>query len=336
LAHTNIIACAIFAATSGSSIATAAAIGAAGIPDMEKRGYDEKIVYGSLAAGGTLGILIPPSIHLIIYGAMVGESVGRLFMAALIPGVILAGIFMLYIAMRSVINPKLVPKNQLKTPLKTKLFGIIYIAPMVILIVVVLGGTFAGFVTPTESAAVGASGAIIIGLAYNRLNIHLLKTICSDTIKVTAMVMFILVGAQIMSYAVVQVGIAKQLVDLIISWQVSPNILLITLSVLYLAMGCFLDPLSMMLLTLPIIYPVIVAAGINLLWFGIFMVLMCELGMITPPVGLNLFVIANLTKGSKLSTVAIGALPYVGLILLLAIIIRNFPDLVLWLPSHMP
>lgn len=334
LAHSNVMACSIFAAISGSSVATAAAIGAIAIPEMEKRGYDRPLTYGSLAAGGTLGILIPPSIVFILYGAIIGESVGRLFIAGVIPGVLLSGLFIAYIAVRTVLNPRLVPRGEQRATWRERMRGLVDIVPIFALMFMVLGGIYLGFVTPTEAAALGVAGAFFIALLYGQLGGRVLKNSMYDAIKANSMILFIVVGAQIMSYSLVTAGIPRAIVALITGFHVSRGVIFAFLCGMYLVLGCFMDAISLMLLTLPVVYPVMMALGYDPVWFGVVLVILLEIGLITPPVGMNLFVIQGLAK-QPLSTVAWGALPFVILMLIMVAMLAMYPQLALWLPSRM-
>ena len=334
LAHSNIVACAIFAAISGSSVATAAAIGSVAIPEMDGRGYDRRLTYGSLAAGGTLGILIPPSIILIIYGAMVNESIGRLFIAAVIPGIILAGIFVFYIGFRTMINPRLVPRSQVRASWSKRFRGVLDVIPILALMILVLGGIYLGMTTPTEAAAMGASGALLITAIYGQLSMGLLRKCLNDTVKINSMVIFILVGAQIMSFALVTAGIPRGIVALVTGIQTKPEVILLLIWAVYLVLGCLMDALAMVLLTLPVVFPVIIAIGYDPIWFGVALVIMIEVAQITPPVGINLFVIQGISK-QPLSVVAWGAIPYAFLMMFMIGILMIFPQLALWLPAKM-
>ncbi len=334
LAHSNILACSIFAAISGSSVATAAAIGAIAIPEMEDRGYNRSLTYGSLAAGGTLGILIPPSIVFILYGAIIGESVGRLFIAGVIPGVLTSALFAFYIGIRTIINPLLVPRGEIRATWSERLRGLMDVLPIFMLMFMVLGGIYFGLVTPTEAAAMGVVGALLIALIYRRLNWKVLKDSLHDAIKTNSMILFIVVGAQIMSYTLVTAGIPRALVALITSFQVKPAVIFSFLCLMYLVLGCFMDAISLMLLTLPVVFPVMMALGYDPVWFGVVLVLLLEIGLITPPVGMNLFVIQGLAR-QPLGIVAWGAFPFVILMLIMVAILALYPQLALWLPSKM-
>jgi len=334
LTQSNILACTLFAAISGSSVATAAAIGAIAIPEMESRKYDRPLTYGSLAAGGTLGILIPPSIPFILYGVTIGESIARLFIAGVIPGLILSLIFIIYIGIRTTLNPHLVPKIEERPTWHERLHGLVDVLPILGLMILVLGGIYFGIATPTEAAALGAVGALFVTLIYGRLTWKLLKDSMFDAIKINSMLLFIVVGAQIMSYALVTAGIPRAMVVLITSFQVKPVVIFTFICVMYLILGCFLDAISLMLLTLPVVYPLMMALGYDPVWFGVVLVILLEIGLITPPVGMNLFVIQGMAR-QPLGIVARGAFPFVILMLIMVMILTFFPNLALWLPGKM-
>jgi C4-dicarboxylate transporter DctM subunit len=334
LAHSNILACSIFSAISGSSVATAAAIGAIAIPEMDNRGYDKPVTYGTLAAGGTLGILIPPSIILILYGSMIGESVGRLFIAGIVPGILLTVLFFIYIIIRTVIDPSLVPRDEARATWVERFRGLMGILPIILLMFLILGGIYFGLVTPTEAAAMGVVGAMVLSAARRQLKWKALKASLEDAMKANSMLLFIVVGAQIMSYSIVTAGIPRGIVAMITSLKVDPGFLFAFLCMMYLALGCFMDAVSLMLLTLPVVYPVVMALGYDPVWFGIVLVILLEMGLITPPVGMNLFIIQGIAK-SPLGSVVRGAFPFVIIMLVMTVLLYLFPGLALWLPSKM-
>lgn len=335
LLHSNIMACAIFAAVSGSSVATAAAIGTVAIPEMEKRGYERKILFGSLAAGGTLGILIPPSIPMIIYAAMVEQSLERLFIAGVIPGILLAAIFMLYILARVVVQPELAPARERGAGVRERLRSLAGLAPMASLVLLVLGSIWFGYATPTEAAAVGASAALVLSALAGRLRWTTLRETLESTVRTTCMVLFIIVGAQILSYALVKTGVSRALTEAVVALGLSKWVLFAILVVLYIFLGCVIDGISMMVLTLPVIYPIVLAAGFNPIWFGVILVILIELGQITPPVGLTMFVIHALSGGRPISEIVWGSLPFGVLMLLEIALLSLFPAVVTWLPAMM-
>ena len=334
LLQSNIVACAIFAAVSGSSVATAAAIGTVAIPEMLKRGYERRILFGSLAAGGTLGILIPPSIPMIIYAALVEQSVERLFIAGIVPGMVMSLVFMAYIWGHVAFRPGLAPANEAPATWGERLRGAAGVAPMAALILLVLGSIWLGYATPTEAAAVGASAAIALSALARRLTWSILVDSVAGTVRTTCMVLFIIVGAQILSYALVRTGASRALTAWVVGLGLSRWLLFAIIVLLYIFLGCIIDGVSMMVLTLPILYPIVVAAGFDPIWFGIVLVIMIELGGITPPVGLNMFVIQGLSGGRPMSEIVRGSLPFGMLMLVVLALISIFPGLVTWLPAR--
>ena len=337
LLHANIVSCAIFSAVSGSSVATAATVGTVAIPEMMKRDYQPRMIFGSLAAGGTLGILIPPSIVMVLYGALVEESIAQLFMAGLIPGLAMAGIFMTYIAVRLLMNPELAPRkdaieDSMERPAITDL---LHVLPVMVLLVTVLGSIYAGFATPTEAAALGAAGSIILAMLYGGLNRVVFSEALMSTVRTTCMVIFIIIGAQILSTALTYSGASRAISEWILALGLSKWVFFSALVVLYIALGCFVDGISMIYMTLPVLLPLVKAFDFNLIWFGIILTILIELGQITPPVGLNLFTIHAISGGYSFTEVVKGAAPYVILMLLMVLLLAVFPELALWLPTTM-
>ena len=331
LLHANIGACSLFAAISGSSVATAATIGTVAIPQLERRQYNLRMVYGSIAGGGTLGILIPPSIPFILYGALVDESITHLFMAGIIPGLLLASMFSGYILIRVLINPSLTgPKEQSSTG--SDLRDVLHVIPILALLGMVLGGIYSGLTTPTESAAVGAVGALALGLLYGRISREALREAILATIRTTGMVMLIVVSAQILSTALTFSGVSRGISELIYNSGMSKWEFFATLVLLYIVLGCFVEGIAMIYLTLPILYPVILKFGFDPIWFGVVLVVLIEVGQIHPPLGINLFTIRSIAPKSNFRDIVIGALPYVFIVLLLVLILAIFPGLALWLP----
>jgi len=334
LLHANIASCAIFAAISGSSVATAATIGTVAIPEMEKRGYESKIVLGSLAAGGTLGILIPPSIDFIIYGAICGVSVGKLFIAGVFPGIMLASLFMGYIIARVITRPQLAPTFE-KIPLKPRVLRIISMWPIGIIMFVVLGGIYLGVTTPTEAAAVGAVMALVFTLAYRELNWQVLKESLRGTIKITSMIMFLIVGARLLSATLSMLRVPDNTIVWVASLNVSPLVIMLFIYLFYTILGCLMDGISIIVVTLPIIFPIIVALGFDPIWFGVAVVILLEMGMITPPVGLNVYVIHGLRPDRPMSEVFIGIIPFFLMMVVCLAIITAVPEIATWLPATM-
>ncbi len=335
LAHSNIVGCAIFAAISGSSTATALTIGTVALPEMRERGYNDKFIMGSLAAGGCLGILIPPSIVMIIYGSIVQESIADLFMAGVLPGILITALFMAYIAVRVLINPGLAPRERIEGNLKDMLRGLWDCWPIILLMAFVLGGIYAGVVTPTEAAAVGCAGAIAVALFFRELTWSSFKDALSNAVAANCMVMFIIIGAQILTFAVVNANIARELSEVLVNSGLTKWQFFILLCLMYAVMGCLIDGISMMLLTLPILYPAIQAMGFSGVCFGVVLVIMIEFGQITPPMGLNLVAIHSISGGRSLFEVASGALPYIVLLAFVVALLYLYPEIALYLPDTM-
>ena len=333
LLHTNIGACAVFASISGSSPATAATIGSVAIPRMKERNYDTKLILGSVAGGGTLGILIPPSITMIIYGMLSQTSVGALFAGGVFPGIMLAIMYMIYIAIRVIKNPKLAPHEKLPTG-KELVFSLIGMWPFVIMAIVVLGGIFGGIMTPTEAAAVGSSVAIIIGLIMRQLTWQVFRVSVVEAVKTSCMVLFILMGAFVFAGFLADTRVPSTIATFVaeLGWSALP--ILLTIYLLYIFLGCFIDPGSIMVVTIPAILPILKSFGIDLIWFGVIAVVLSEIGMITPPMGLNLFVVQGISK-DEFGQVVIGIVPYFFIMLLGIVVLSVFPSIILWFPSFL-
>jgi len=335
LAQSNIIACSLFAAISGSSVATAATIGTVSLPVMIKKGYDKKITYGSLAAGGSLGILIPPSIAMILYGAMCEVSVGKLFAAGMIPGIILALIFTMYIVIRVIRDPTLIPRSSVAFGWKDRLSAIVLILPTVILILTILGGIYGGIFTPSEGAAVGAVGALIIGLLYRKLTFRILHEALLNALLTTSMIFLVILGAKVLSFAVSNAGIPRAIIELASSSQMPKEMVLLFIYLLYILLGCFFEGVSLLLMTIPITFPVVMAFGYDPIWFGVVIVILLEMAMLTPPVGLILYTIQGLPGDRTLSEVVKGVFPFFVIQCVALALFTAFPQIVLFLPSLM-
>ena len=336
LLHTNIGACALFAATSGSSVATAATIGTIALPTLKSRGYDERMAVGSIAAGGTLGILIPPSINMIIYGAMTDTSVGRLFVAGVVPGIVLTLCFMALIVVIAILQPHISGRGEPTVSLMHKVRMLVEIVPIVMVFLVVMGSLYGGFATPTESAALGVLIATGIAWWEGRLNLTMLHDAFKSTVRTTGMIMLIIIAAFFLNFVVSLLGIPQGIVQWVKELAISPIATIWLLFAIYLVLGCFLETLSMMITTIPIVTPVVVALGFDPVWFGIFIILMCELALVTPPVGMNLYVVQGIrAPGSSINDVIVGATPFVLVMMLMTVILIYFPALALWLPNKM-
>jgi len=333
LLHTNTFASALFAATSGSSVATAATIGTVAIPLMEKRGYNNRMVYGSLAAGGTLGVLIPPSILMIVYGALADVSVGKLFIAGMVPGILLALCMSLTIVIMSVVRRTKFERGE-SIPLIKKLSLLVEIIPTFIIFVIVIGSIYAGLATPTESAALGIVTALILAAFYKTLSISMLHQAFLGAMKTTSMIILIIVAAFCFNFVLALLGLPQAGSRMITEMGLSPYAMIWFLVLFYVILGCFLEAVSMMVTTVGIVVPIIAAAGFDPLWFGIFLTVLMEISMITPPVGLNLYVVQSLRpRGSNIFDVFLGIIPFLFTFIFFLAIMIYFPDIVLWLPS---
>ena len=334
LIHTNIGACAIFAALSGSSTATTATIGSVAIPQQEKRGYDRNLIMGSIAGAGTLGILIPPSINMIIYGAWVEVSIARLFMGGVIPGIILAMGFMVYVAYAAVRAPWRAPRGGRPTP-KEMLLSIKLLLPIIIMVAVILGGVYTGWITPTETAAVGCFLAFVIAVLHRKLSWKLLSSAAEKTIVTTSMILIIFVGAHILAHALLRLGITAALQSFIAGSEFPQWLIILLIYFMYIILGCFFDGISMIVITLPIVEPILTGLGIDFIWFGVILILLTEVGMLTPPVGFNLYVMLGIVKDSTIVEVVRSIWPFLVILLLGIALFTVFPQLVLWLPGTM-
>lgn len=335
LLHTNIGASALFAATSGSSVATAATIGTVAMPTLNERGYDKSKSLGSIAAGGTLGILIPPSVNLLIYGSLSETSIGQLFIAGIIPGILLTALFMAYIALTNKVDPAVLASRR-RVPLRDKLLALTALLPPATIFLIVMGSIYMGIATPTESAALGVVAALMIVAANRQLTVDFFSRCFVQTARTTGMVLLIVLSAFALNVTLSLTGVAQTTTAWVTSLGISTTALLLLLIVFYLLLGMFMDVLSMMVLTIPIAVPVVVAAGVDPVWFGIFIILMCELGMVTPPVGMNLYVVQGIrTDGGPFLDVIRGALPFTLIMIGFSLFLIAFPDVVTWLPRTM-
>jgi C4-dicarboxylate transporter DctM subunit len=334
LAHVNVLGCTVFAAVSGSSAATTATIGKISLPELQKRGYDDRLAIGSLAGSGTLGLLIPPSIILIVYGAAVEESIARLFVAGVIPGLMLGALFMGYVAVWALLNPDKMPPREARVPWRQKLQAIRELLPVVVLIAGVIGSIYGGLASPTEAAVVGVALSLVLARMQGALDWLRFKEGLLAATVTSCMIAFILAGAAVLTTAMGFTGLPRQLATWIGELGLSPMMLLAALTLLFIILGCFLDGISMIVLTTAVIMPLVVAAGFDLVWFGIYLVVVVEMAQITPPVGFNLFVIQGLT-GRDLFAIARAALPFFFLMLLMVVLLALFPDIALWLPRTM-
>ncbi|MFL2893886.1 MAG: TRAP transporter large permease [Candidatus Pelagibacter sp.] len=334
LIHVNVVGCALFAAISGSSAATVATVGKMSIPELRKRNYPEKILLGSLAGSGTLGLLIPPSIILIIYGVTVQESIAKLFIAGIIPGIMIAIIFMLYVIVWSLINKKIMPKSFENFSFLEKLKRSKKLMPVILLILGVIGSIYTGIATATEAASLGVVGALMLSYFQKSLSLETFKKSLLGATKTSCMIAFILAGSSFLSLSMGFTGLPRNLAIWIESMNLSPYILIMVLMIFYIILGMFLDGISAVVLTMAIIEPMIRQAGFDMIWFGIFLVVVVEMAQITPPVGFNLFVLQGMAN-RDMGYIARSAFPLFLLMIIATLIIIIFPEIALWLPEQM-
>ncbi len=334
LIHVNVLGCAIFAAISGSSAATVATVGKMSIPELRKRNYPENFLLGTLAGSGTLGLLIPPSIILIIYGVTVEESIAKLFIAGVIPGIMLALLFMTYVIIWSIKNKKIMPVISEDFTFIEKIKKSGQLLPVVLLIFAVIGSIYAGIATATEAASLGVLGALILSYFQNSLTKKSFTKSLLGATKTSCMIAFILAGSSFLTLAMAFTGLPKNLAVFIDTLHLSPYMLLLVLSLFYIILGMFLDGISAVVLTMAIIEPMIRQAGFDMIWFGIYLVIVVEMAQITPPVGFNLFVLQGMAK-KDMGFIARSSFPLFILMILAVIIIITFPQLALWLPEQM-
>ena len=334
LIHVNVVGCALFAAISGSSAATVATVGKMSIPELRKRNYPEKILLGSLAGSGTLGLLIPPSIILIIYGVAVQESIAKLFIAGIIPGIMIALIFMSYVIIWSLINKKDMPKIDEEYSFLEKIKRSGQLLPVILLILGVIGSIYSGIATATEAASLGVVGALILSYFQKSLTTETFKSSLLGATKTSCMIAFILAGSTFLSLAMGFTGLPRNLAIWIQSMDLSPYVLIFVLMVFYIILGMFLDGISAVVLTMAIIEPMIRQAGFDMIWFGIFLVIVVEMAQITPPVGFNLFVLQGMAN-KDMGYIARSAFPLFLLMVLAVVLVVIFPQIALWMPEQM-
>ena len=330
----NIVSCTLFAAVSGSSAATTATVGRITLAEFDKLGYDKSLAMGSLAGAGTLGFLIPPSLIMIVYAILAEVSIGKMFIAGVLPGLLLAGIYSAYIIYRGIRNPEIAPQSQESYSWKERMVGLKDLAPTLLLILMVLGSIYGGVATPTEAAAIGVFGATAFASLNRQMNFKIMFECLVGAVKTNAMIMLIVVGAGFLSRVMGYLGIPAAITTAITGMGLSPYLLMILLGAFYILLGCLLDGFSIVVMTLPIALPMVVAAGFDPIWFGIYLILMVEVSQITPPVGFNLFVIQGLTD-EPIMKIAGYALPFFFLMLLTTAILTIFPEIALYLPQLM-
>jgi C4-dicarboxylate transporter DctM subunit len=331
LMHSNIAACAMFAATSGSSVATAATIGTVAMGEIKKHGYSERLFLGTIAAGGTLGILIPPSINMIVYGALTDSSIPKLYLAGIIPGLLLASLFSLTVLIVCLLRPSLGGKRT-HTNWAARIRALPDLIPPLVIFLAVIGSIYAGLATATESAALGVIAALGVAAWHRRLTVRMLLHAFEGTMRTTAMIMAILIAAYFLNFVISSIGLTAQVNRLVTGLGLTSTELLLGVIVFYLVLGCFMETLSMMVATVPIIAPIMVKAGYDPIWFGVLVVILLETAMITPPVGINLYVVQGLRARGKIDDVIIGSAPFLITMLVMLALLSYWPDLALWLP----
>ena len=332
LVHANIATATIFSATSGSSVATAATVATVAMPQAEKLGYDPKLFSGAIAAGGTLGIMIPPSINLIVYGFLTQSSIPQLFLAGLLPGILLALGFMAITVVICAIRPELGGTRR-TFPLPEMLRALLQLGPIILLFFMIIGTIYKGWATPTEAAAVGVAGAIIIAVAFGGVNRQMFADSVIGTVKVTSMIMLVVIGASFLNFTLASAGLGRELSAFLDGLGLSPLMTILVVVCIYIVLGFFIETLSLMVVTIPIIVPLVLAQGYDVIWFGILMIVLIEMALITPPVGLNLYVVQGARKSGKLSEVMLGSIPYVIAMLLMVAALIAFPQIALFLPA---
>jgi tripartite ATP-independent transporter DctM subunit len=334
LALATIGGCGAFAAICGSSLATAATMSQIAMPEMRRYGYDDRLATGCIAAGGTIGILIPPSVILALYGILTETNIGHLFLAGILPGLLTVLGFMITISIITRINPEVGPRGPLTTA-RQKLYAFKDVWGMVVLFTLVIGGIYLGILTPTEAAGVGATGALLLAVLRRRMSWTVLMSCLMDTVRTTAMLFTILIGAILVNNLLILSNVADALSNWISGLELAPMTVMAVILLIYLVMGCALDALAMIILTIPIFFPIVLDLGFDPIWFGVVVVMVVELGLITPPVGMNVFVIKGMTRDVTLGQIYLGVLPFcLAQILLIALIVA-FPAIAIWLPGTM-
>lgn len=334
LLHVNVLGCAVMAAITGSSAVTCATIGRLSVPELQERRYPLHQTIGTLAGSGTMGLLIPPSIIMIVYGVSASQSIAKLFMAGVVPGLVLVLLFMGYVVGRSLLRPDEMPSRDPATSFAHKLWALRSLAPSIGLVIAVIGSIYGGYATPTEAAAIGVCGALILSLAYRTLDLASFMAGLMAAVRTSCMIAFIIAAASCLTIAVAFIDLPRQLAEWVGTLGLSPVALLAVIGVLILILGCFLEGISIIVLTSSVMLPMVDAAGIDLIWFGIFLVILIEAAQITPPVGFNLFVLQSLT-GKNILFIARATIPYFLLLIVLLVLITLFPGIVLGLPGLM-
>ena len=332
LVHANVATSTMFSAISGSSVATAATVATVAMPQAEKLGYDPKLFSGAIAAGGTLGIMIPPSINLIVYGFLTQSSIPQLFLAGLLPGLLLAAGFMAVTALICMVRPDLGGTRRV-FPIGEMLRALIQLVPIILLFGAIIGTIYRGWATPTEAAAVGVAGALVIAAFFGGISFNMISESVVGTIKITSMIMLIVIGASFLNFTLASAGLGAELKNMLDGLGLSPLMTILVVVVIYIVLGFFIETLSLMVVTIPIIVPLVLAQGYDVIWFGILMIVLIEMALISPPVGLNLYVVQGARKSGKLSEVMLGVIPYVFAMLVMVAALIAFPQIALFLPS---
>jgi tripartite ATP-independent transporter DctM subunit len=334
LLHTNIVGCTVFAAVSGSSAATVTTVGKMSIPELRRRGYPEPMIVGTLAGAGTLGLMIPPSLTLIVYGVTINESIAKLFIAGIVPGLVLAALFMGYVMIWSLLYKDQIPRPDGVLSFGQKLSRSRFLIPVVCLILTVLGSIYLGFATATEAASFGVLGSLALAAAQGSLTWQSFVASLMGAVRTSCMIALILAGAAFLALSMGFTGLPRGLAAWIASLELSPIAMIAALTVFYIILGCFLDGISSEVLTMAVVEPMIRAAGIDLIWFGIFIVVVVEMAQITPPIGFNLFVLQGMT-GHEINYIARTAVPFFLLMCVMVVLLVAFPELATWLPETM-
>ena len=332
LVHANIATATMFSATSGSSVATAATVATVAMPQAEKLGYDPKLFSGAIAAGGTLGIMIPPSINLIVYGFLTQTSIPQLFLAGLVPGIALALGFMVITMILCLIRPSLGGARRV-FPLSQMLGALWHLIPIILLFTAIIGSIYKGIATPTEAAAVGVAGAIVIAALFGGVSLKMFRDSLLGTVKITSMIMLVVIAASFLNFTLASAGLGRELQDFLGGLGLSPLMTILVIVCIYIVLGFFIETLSLMVVTIPIIVPLVIEQGYDPIWFGILMIVLIEMALITPPVGLNLYVVQGARKSGRMSEVMLGAIPFVAAMLAMVAALIAFPQIALMLPN---
>jgi C4-dicarboxylate transporter DctM subunit len=330
--HANIGSCAVFAASCGSSVATAATVGVVALLEIERRGYNERLFLGTIAAGGTLGILIPPSINLIIYGLLTNSSVPQLYLAGFIPGAMLASLFSLTVLILCLARPAW-GGERVPFELRACVAALPHLLPPLGIFIVVVGSIYAGVATPTEAASLGVTAALLLSAANGALSWDMLRQVFEGTMRTTAMVMLIVLAAVFLNFVLAQIGLTRQLTDFVLGLGLSPTATMVAIIVFYVVLGCFMETLSMMLTTTPLIFPIVMSLGYDPIWFGIVLTILLETALITPPVGVNLYVVQGVRKRGAINDVIVGTAPFALSMFAVIALLMAFPGIALFLPN---